>query len=147
MMEQSLLPSKLLCDTKGNTIENERFFKADIKGLYFSAHWCPPCRRFTPMLTKVYKEVNKESKGFEIVFISFDKSKPDFEGYYNEMPWLAVPFDDQETIKKLSKKYGVNGIPCLIIIDKDGKVLNDDCYIEIAQAKDPAEIVKGWKNL
>jgi len=28
--------------------------------IYFSAHWCPPCRGFTPVLAKNYKEWNKE---------------------------------------------------------------------------------------
>ena len=147
MEQQSLLPSKLLCDTKGNTVEDQTFFKANIKGLYFSAHWCPPCRRFTPMLEKVYKEVNKENKEFEIVFISSDSSKPEFEDYYKEMPWLAVPYDDQDTIEKLNTKYGVRGIPTLLIIDKDGNVLNGDGRMDIAQAKDPVEVVKGWKVL
>jgi nucleoredoxin len=146
-MEQKFLPSKLLCDGKGSTIDDATFLDAKIKGLYFSAHWCPPCRRFTPMLTKVYKEVNKNSKEMEIVFVSFDKSKPDFEGYYKEMPWLAVPFDDQDAIKKLAKKYNVNGIPCLMIIDEKGKVLHDDGYIDIAQSSEPTDLVMSWKNL
>ena len=24
--------------------------------IYFSAHWCPPCRGFTPELAKMYSE-------------------------------------------------------------------------------------------
>ena len=31
--------------------------------VYFSAHWCPPCQRFTPMLAAMYKKM----KAAEIV--------------------------------------------------------------------------------
>ena len=66
-------------------------------GLYFSAHWCPPCRGFTPKLAKFYEEYNKKQgdKKFEIVFVSSDKNEGEYNSYYGEMPWLALPFRDR----------------------------------------------------
>ena len=31
-----------------------------VVGLYFSAHWCPPCRGFTPKLAEAYKAITAE---------------------------------------------------------------------------------------
>ena len=36
--------------------------------IYFSAHWCPPCRRFTPMLVQSYTQMKEAGKNVEIVF-------------------------------------------------------------------------------
>ena len=33
---------------------------------YFSAHWCPPCRMFTPMLRDFY-EVGKQESKIELI--------------------------------------------------------------------------------
>ena len=41
-----------------------------VVGLYFSAHWCPPCRGFTPKLTEVYTAIKGTDKSLEIVFVS-----------------------------------------------------------------------------
>ena len=41
-----------------------------VVGLYFSAHWCPPCQFFTPELVKYYEKLKAASKKFEVVFIS-----------------------------------------------------------------------------
>ena len=53
--------------------------------------------------------------------------------------------------KRLTKRRnslrGISGIPTLIIVDKDGNVLLEDGYMDIAQATDPAKVVKGWKEL
>jgi len=77
-------------------------------GLYFSAHWCPPCRGFTPML-KAFYEAHAESSNFEIVFVSSDKSDAEFEKYYAGMPWKALPFHKRDIKDRISKKLKVWG--------------------------------------
>jgi len=92
--------------------------------LYFSAHWCPPCQRFTPELAKWYTSALKQ-KGLEVVFVSSDKNQESFVEYYASMPWLALPFDSDKK-ESLDKKFKVQGIPTIIILDADGNLLNKD---------------------
>ena len=35
---------------------------------YFSAHWCPPCRNFTPTLIEFYNTLKNDGKNIELVF-------------------------------------------------------------------------------
>ena len=37
----------------------EALDEVDIICYYFSAHWCPPCRQFTPVLADFYKVIFK----------------------------------------------------------------------------------------
>merc|ERR1711939_561034 len=39
--------------------------------LYFSAHWCPPCHRFTPEFSKFYREAKAAEPNFEVVFVPY----------------------------------------------------------------------------
>ena len=70
----------------GETVEIDEV-KASAKyiGLYFSAHWCPPCRGFTPSLVDAYKK-DLKAKGLEIIFVSSDRDQKSFMEYYGEMP-------------------------------------------------------------
>ena len=77
--------------------------------LYFSAHWCPPCRGFTPQLAKWYSAGLKDK--LEVVFVSSDRDQGAFDGYFGEQPWLALPFADRKAKAALSKKFKVGGIP------------------------------------
>jgi nucleoredoxin len=92
--------------------------------VYFSAHWCPPCRGFTPKLAEFHTK-HAAAKNFETVFVSSDRDQASFDEYYGEMPWLALPFSNRDAKTALSKKYKVQGIPSLIVLGPDGKVVTD----------------------
>lgn len=92
---------------------------------YFSAHWCGPCRKFTPQLVEYYNRVVAEHPEFEIVFYSHDRSAADFESYIREanMPWPAIDFAKLKGKEALTKNAG-NGIPSLVLIDASGNVIS-----------------------
>jgi nucleoredoxin len=93
-------------------------------GIYFSAHWCPPCRGFTPKLVEYYNHRKAQGKDdFEVIFASSDRDQASFNEYYGEMPWLALPLGDPRN-NKLSARYEVEGLPTFVIVDPDGNVVN-----------------------
>lgn len=60
---------------------------------FFRAHWCPPCRNFTPKLAERYKGLSNEVKEkLDIVFVSLDEDQSSFDEYFNDMPWKALPY-------------------------------------------------------
>ena len=82
-----------LTNAKGENVSVSTLERKKV-GVYFSAHWCPPCRGFTPMLVDFYGEVVGQEKPFEIVFVSSDRDANSMKEYMTEtnMPWLAVPY-------------------------------------------------------
>lgn len=89
--------------------------------LYFSAHWCGPCRVFTPELVEWYRQIRSLHKDFELVFVSADESGEAMRKYMLEakMPWPAVPFDQVKSSGL--DKWSAEGIPYLILFGPDGR--------------------------
>ncbi|VDN51308.1 unnamed protein product, partial [Dracunculus medinensis] len=79
-------------------------FQGKVVALYFSAHWCPPCRQFTPFpkflvilnivlnFQDFYEDVGDDE--FDIVFVSFDRTEDDLKEYMAEAhgDWYYIPF-------------------------------------------------------
>jgi nucleoredoxin len=105
--------------------DDEALEKKKLIALYFSAHWCAPCRKFTPELVDYYNRVATQHPEFEIVFVSFDKSQFAMETYMREanMPWPAIDFPKLGG-KEAIRKYAGAGIPCLVLVDATGKVMS-----------------------
>ena len=98
-----------------------------IIGVYFSAHWCPPCCSFTPVLVKFHNDLTKQNKAFEVVFVSSDRDKKAMYNYMKEtqMPWLALPHGDKHK-ETLAKKFNVRGIPKLVILNAQGELITEN---------------------
>jgi nucleoredoxin len=118
------LQPKLIESKNGKPVPYEAAeTKPEFTAIYYSAHWCPPCRALTPKLVTWYKNTKARFKNFELVFASSDKDEAAMMEYMKEdkMPWPAIRFDE----KKSSGvgKYAAGGIPYLVLLDKDGKDL------------------------
>eukprot|EP00441_Pelagodinium_beii_P000429 CAMPEP_0197703390 /NCGR_PEP_ID=MMETSP1338-20131121/125414_1 /TAXON_ID=43686 ORGANISM="Pelagodinium beii, Strain RCC1491" /NCGR_SAMPLE_ID=MMETSP1338 /ASSEMBLY_ACC=CAM_ASM_000754 /LENGTH=299 /DNA_ID=CAMNT_0043287285 /DNA_START=83 /DNA_END=982 /DNA_ORIENTATION=+ len=138
---KSLLGSELLSKS-GMVKTTEVLSDKKLVMIYFSAHWCPPCRGFTPKLMAKYN-ASAAAKSVEIVFVSSDRDEAAFSDYYSEMPWLAVPFEDRDRKASLSAKYGVRGIPSLIVVDADGNLVTTKGRSELDQYLGDSAIVEG----
>ncbi|CUG90311.1 tryparedoxin, putative [Bodo saltans] len=93
---------------------------------YFSAQWCPPCKRFTTRLAQLYKELRDRGRtDFEVIFVSCDSSAGEFSEYSKEMPFPAIPFSKKKERDSLLRKFKVQSLPTLVVIDAvDGTVIN-----------------------
>src|SRR5438132_3042512 len=98
--------------------------KPQIYGLYFSAHWCGPCRKFTPQLVAYYNQIARDHPEFEIIFVSADKSADGMATYMREsgMLWPAIEYNKLANVPAL-QKYAGKGIPDLVIVVDSAKVL------------------------
>ena len=106
-------------DLTGPAVEGSPKYTA----LYFSAHWCPPCRMFTPKLVEWYNEFKAKHPDFELVFVSSDRDQAAMEEYMkgDKMPWPAVVYDKAQS--EMFRKFSSQGIPYLVLIDNEGKAL------------------------
>ena len=119
---QQVLPKELMTHS-GNVNTNERL-GGKVIGLYFSGHWCGPCRAFTTKLINFYH--SKDNKNapvpMEVVFVSCDHSEEEFNKYYQMMPWTAVPYDAPQR-EHMQQGFQVTGVPRLIIISPTGQTV------------------------
>eukprot|EP00501_MAST-03F_sp_TOSAG23-6_P001753 GSMAST32.ASY1.ANO1.1830.1 assembled CDS len=111
---------------KDGEVNTEDVTTGKVVGVYFSAHWCPPCRGFTPVLGEKYSKLKAAGKEVEIVFASSDQDEKTFKSYHDTMPFLALPFGKRDLKNKLSKKFSVSGIPTLVFLDADGKTITTE---------------------
>ncbi|XP_010651408.1 probable nucleoredoxin 1 [Vitis vinifera] len=93
--------------------------------LYFSAHWCPPCRAFLPKLIEAYQNIKAKDEAFEVIFISSDRDQASFDEFFSGMPWLALPFGDKRKAS-LGRTFKVRSIPKLIAVEPTGRTVTTE---------------------
>jgi len=115
------------------------------------------------MLAEFYKAASQ--LGVEIVFVSADQSEDAMYSYMKEShgSWFAVGHNS-DLAEELNKKFKVKklfdfdqhncmfvyiqveGIPTLVVVTKEGKLLTDEGDEQVTSLK-PAEAVDAWKAM
>ena len=126
----------------GSAADSGAVYSKKAIAVYFSAHWCPPCRGFTPVLTEFYNDVqSKHPDALEIIFATSDQDNEKFLDYFKSMPWKAIKFGDAK-INELKSHFGVSGIPCLVVCKPDGTLITKNGRGDVSQQG--AACVEAW---
>jgi thiol-disulfide isomerase/thioredoxin len=152
LLGPTLLSLQMVDDKSAQLVShytNEALAGKKVVGLYFSADWCGPCRKFTPELLAFYNKMNARkgrTNEFEIVWISRCRDFNSFGQYFAHMNWLAMqPEDAQGALgQMLSNKYKVKGIPSLVLLDEIGNVITTDARNKLPL--DKGGIGFPWRN-
>lgn len=110
--------------------------------LYFAAKSSPPCRIFTPVLLNFYREVNMIHKTFEIIYVPRDKDPDGFVSFLNQMPWLAIPIEEEQRIMEHKLRYNIQGIPSLVVLGQKGELITTEGRRHIIEKGEQA--FEGW---
>ena len=113
---------------KGTGLKNEEIDSTQSRGKFllvdFWATWAgQPVKRDLPELTKVHQKYRAD--GFEIIGVSLDSEKSELDAFLKENP-LAWPqiYEPGGMDSRLSTEFGIISLPTMILVDRQGKVVN-----------------------
>ncbi|MCU0876908.1 MAG: TlpA family protein disulfide reductase [Pirellulaceae bacterium] len=86
----------------------------------FWATWCGPCRREMPNVKALAERLGPQ--GFEVVGVSLDEDQEALAAYLEEnaIAWETLA---GEGTQDLAEKYSVRGIPTMMLVDREGKIV------------------------
>ena len=80
--------------------------------------------------------------------MSVDGNEAAFERHYAEMgPWMAVQYKDTSKIASLKQRYGINGLPTLIILDQSVNQVSDDGRQDILNSEGTLVALETWDKI
>ena len=115
------VPNFSATDLDGNPISLQDY-RGKVVLLDFWMFWSPPCVVEMPDIRKIYDTYKDE--GFEIIGVNLDDEEVILQNYVKEngIPWRQI-FDQGAGEDSLALQYGINDIPEMWLIDREGRLI------------------------
>ncbi|MBN1828656.1 MAG: TlpA family protein disulfide reductase [Deltaproteobacteria bacterium] len=98
-------------------------YRGKVVLLEFSATWCPYCKGIIPYIHQLQQTYG--AKGLVILFIDVMESKKKVKAFVEEYDITYPVLLDEKG--KVARQYKVAGIPTLVLIDQNGKIMCRQC--------------------
>ena len=112
------------------TLDGKPLALKDYRGKYvlldFWATWCGPCVAELPDLQAAHEAFGDDPR-FAMISLSLDPSEDDVAKFLKQKkePWTQVFLGDWSK-DPVTKKYGIELIPSILLLDPDGKIVARD---------------------
>ena len=100
--------------------------------LDFWATWCGPCRMAMPGLQSLHDEF--KDRGLEILSVNQDEPAVQVRHFINRKKYTVHVILDPDSA--IGHRYGVRGIPTLVVVDKQGLVQ----WLQVGYSQDQSEL-------
>ena len=114
-------------ELQGKTIDGKDFKLSQLRGrpvvVHYWATWCEPCKQDMKLLSRL--QARYKRAGLTLVGINVDARRTDAETFLrsNRLPWIQLFEDGGLESSRLSKAFGVQTLPTMMLIDKTGTVV------------------------
>ena len=109
----------------GATIDGRKFDLSNLRGkpviIHYWATWCEPCKQEMNLL----RRLQARYKGLQLVGVNVDASRDLAIDYLKEksLTWVQLFEDGGLESSPLSKQFGVQTLPTMMLIDSAGRVV------------------------
>lgn len=106
----------------GKPVKLSKVINGKVALIDFWASWCRPCRAEIPHIAKIHEKYG--SKEFVVISLNvWDKPEAQAKAIKElKMTWTQLT----DPTRVATDKYGIDGIPQILLIGKDGKILARD---------------------
>ncbi|WP_149496282.1 TlpA family protein disulfide reductase [Roseiconus lacunae] len=114
----------------GSTIEGKPFKLSSLRGrpvvIHYWATWCGPCKQDMKLLSRL--QARYRQAGLTLVGINVDAQRSEAIAFLNEnrLPWVQLFEEGGLEYSRLSKAFGVQTLPTMMLIDKTGAVVSNN---------------------